>query len=69
MRLSTYDHAYVTARVYKIRVLPKQKPTLKGQIPKENSIKSMIGHNLSTCKITNKTDKHKYATSTTASVV
>jgi hypothetical protein len=32
MKPCKYGHAYVTARVYKIRVLPKHKPTLKSQI-------------------------------------
>jgi hypothetical protein len=65
MRPCTYGHAYITARVYKIRVLSKHKPTLKSQIPKERVIKSMIGHSLSTCKLTHKTkiDIHRDATS------
>jgi hypothetical protein len=40
----------LTARVRKIGVLSKEKPTQKRQILKEHTIKSMIGRSLSTLK-------------------
>jgi hypothetical protein len=45
----------VMARLQRIRVLSKWKPTLKSQILKKNCIKLMRGYSLWTFKITGKT--------------